>query len=82
MLRCMRTTVDINDELLIAAKKRAAETRRTLSAVLEDALRLSLKEPSPASAKLVIPSISMGRLMPGVDLDNSAALLDLMERED
>ena len=78
----MRTTVDINDELLIAAKKRAAETRRTLSAVLEDALRLSLKEQSTASAKLVIPSISMGGLMPGVDLDNSAALLDLMERED
>lgn len=78
----MRTTVDINDELLIAAKKRAAETRRTLSAVLEDALRLSLKEPFPSSAKLVIPSISMGSLMPGVELDNSAALLDLMERED
>ncbi|MFM1919163.1 MAG: hypothetical protein RLZZ303_797 [Candidatus Hydrogenedentota bacterium] len=78
----MRTTVDINDELLIAAKKRAAETRRTLSAVLEDALRLSLKEQVPAGTKLVIPSISMGSLKPGVDLDNSAALLDLMERED
>ncbi len=39
----MRTTLDIQDQLLIRAKKRAAESRCTLTAVVEDALRLVLQ---------------------------------------
>ncbi len=42
MFRCMRTTVRLNERLVAEAKKRAAETGRTLTAVLEDALRASL----------------------------------------
>jgi hypothetical protein len=39
----MKTTVDLPDDLLIAAKKRAAETRTTLRAILERSLRRELR---------------------------------------
>jgi hypothetical protein len=77
----MRTTLRIDDQLLRAAKKTAAETGRTLTAVIEDALRQSLSpSTSPAkSPRLRLPSLNLGETMPGVDLDNSSALLDLMD---
>ena len=38
----MRTTVRLDDELLSEAKQIAAKTNRTLTAVIEDALRQHL----------------------------------------
>ena len=38
----MRTTVDLPDELLIGARRRAAEEGTTLTALLADGLRLRL----------------------------------------
>lgn len=77
----MRTTININDRLLEAAKVHAAESHQTLTAVIEDALRLSL-EPKPRAARtrqVAIPVSGSGGLMPGVDLDDDSALLDRME---
>jgi hypothetical protein len=80
----MRTTLRIDDQLLRAAKKTAAETGRTLTAVVEDALRQALanRDRSTKSPRFKLPSLDLGETMPGVDLDNSAALLDLMEEGD
>jgi len=77
----MRTTININDNLLAMLKRRAAESNRTLTAVIEDALRLALQEKSAtgASPKLKIPISGRGGLLPGVDLDDTASLLDHME---
>jgi Arc/MetJ family transcription regulator len=81
----MRTTIRLDDELLRAAKQRAVETGQTLTAVIEDALRQALArrlvgEPSP---RIELPvSRGGGALQPGVDLDDSAALLELMETAD
>jgi hypothetical protein len=79
-----RTTVRLNDQLLRDTKKLAAETGRTLTAVIEDALRVALarKESSKSDSRWEFPTFGMGGLMPGVDLDNNAALLDLMEADD
>ncbi len=82
---CMRTTLNLNDDLLRRAKVLAAETHRTLTAVLEDALRevLGRRKHPPARNPVRLPvSDRMTGLRPGVDLDNSAALLDLMEGGD
>ena len=81
MLLCMRTTLQIDDQLMQAAKKVAAESGRTLTAVIEDALRKSLAERKAVkkAPPFHLPSLNMGEPMPGVDLDNSAALLDIME---
>ena len=38
----MRTTVRLPDDLMKAVKRHAAETGRTLTAVIEDALRAAL----------------------------------------
>jgi hypothetical protein len=81
MFLCMRTTININDRLLRLAKQRAAATERTLTAVIEDALRLALEQPGPQNANRppLAPPVGEGGLQPGVDLDNNAALLDVME---
>lgn len=81
----MRTTIRLDDDLLTAAKRLAIDTGRTLTSVIEDALRQSLSrrhssEPA-APAKLPVAR-GGGVLQPGVDLDDSAALLELMESGD
>jgi hypothetical protein len=41
----MKITLDLPDELLIEAKKQAAEQRRSLRAIVEEGLRLVLRKP-------------------------------------
>lgn len=81
----MRTTVSIDDELLVEAKRLAAETGRTLGGVIEDALRVSLAHGASGESRprVQLPSSRLrGGLQPGVDLDDGAALLDVMESGD
>ena len=80
----MRTTIKIDDQLLSEAKARAAASGRTLNAVVEDALREALaRRPSKGrDRRRQLPTFSGSRLLPGVDLDDSAALLALMEGSD
>ncbi|MGQ0651940.1 MAG: YlcI/YnfO family protein [Betaproteobacteria bacterium] len=77
----MRTTVRLDPHLLAAAKKRAAESGRTLTAVLEDALREALARRAPAARakRLRLKTVKGGGPRRGVDLDDSAALLEHME---
>lgn len=80
MILYMRTTLDINDKLLMAAKLHAEVTRRTLSAVIEDALRATLEvTPATSPQRVHLPSCSMGKTLPGVDIHRNAATLDIME---
>lgn len=77
----MRTTVRLDQHLLAQAKKRAAETGRTLTSVLEEALRESLQRRTRASrrAPVKLRTVKGSGVHPGVDLDDSASLLDTME---
>ena len=79
----MRTTVRLPEELLRRAKKRAAEQGLTLTAMLEEGLKLVLAEPRPKSARrapIRLPvSKASGGMLPGVDLNQSSDLLDRME---
>jgi plasmid stability protein len=77
----MRTTIKIDDRLLAEAKARAARSGRTLNAVVEDALRAALARREDDGARIapVLPTFAGSRLLPGVDLDDSAALLERME---
>jgi predicted transcriptional regulator len=80
----MRTTFRLDDELLAEAKALAAKTRRSLNAVVEDALRAALlRAREPAAAERVeLPTFRGRGLQPGVDLDDGAATRELMERWD
>ena len=82
MLFCMRTTLNLDDELLVGAKELAARNQTTLTAVIEDALRDKLRGTEDAGQlpPLELPvSRRAGGVRPGVDLDDTAALLDLLE---
>jgi hypothetical protein len=73
----MKTTVDLPDDLLIAAKKRAAELRRPLRALIEDGLRAQLRRPprQPPRRRRRIRWVTVdGGLPPGVDVADRAAL--------
>ena len=77
----MRTTIRIDEKLLERAKKEAIRQKKSLTAVIEDALRESLARQREAGQRKVVRLVTCGGkgLLPGVDLDDSAALLELME---
>lgn len=76
----MRTTINLPDDLVARAKNAAADSGRTLTALVEDALResLSRRRPPQRPKPVKLTTFRGGGLQPGVDLDDSAALLDLM----
>jgi len=84
MLICMRTTLNLNDDLVRQAKQRAAAEDRTLTSVIEDALRrlLSSSVPpvrrEPYRVRLLPPS----ELQPGIDPRDPRAFSDLMAEDD
>ncbi len=58
----MKTTLDLPDELLIEAKKAAAEQRRTLRELVEQGLRMVLKKPEvrPRARKVRLVTVKGG----------------------
>jgi hypothetical protein len=80
----MRTTVRLDEHLLGEVKQLAAGRGKTLTSMIEEALRemLARRKQSPAVPARAFPTWGAGGLRPGVDLDNSAALLDLLDRAD
>lgn len=84
MLRRMRTTVRLPDELLRRAKRHAAETGQTLTSLIERALRRELQRPRPdaPTERFRVHTVDGRGVLPGVDLDDTAALLDRMDRPD
>ncbi len=77
----MRTTIRLDPHLLGEAKKRAAATGRTLTAVITDALRASLerRRSSRKAARIRLPTFKGTGVQRGIDLDHAADLLDRME---
>ena len=79
----MRTTIRIDDTLLARAKQEAAASNRTLAAVIEDALREALeRHREEPAAPVELETVGGNGLRPGVDLDDSAGLLEIMEQDD
>ena len=82
MFLCMRTTIHIDNHLFAELKRIAADTGRTLTAVIQDALRESLSRRRNAERPAVdLPLFHGTGVMPGVDLSDTAALLDLIESD-
>lgn len=76
----MRTTIRIHPILLRTAKAEALRTRRTLTAVIEDSLRTTLaKRKETISDIPELPTFKGSGLCAGVDLEDSASLLEIME---
>ena len=80
----MRTTVRLDDKLLEEAKKEAARHGKTLTAFMDEAIRQALaqaKHPPPRKRVRLPVSRATGGTLPGVDLNDTASLLDIMEGE-
>jgi hypothetical protein len=74
----MKTTLDLNDELLARAKAQAARERSSLTRLIEDGLRLRLR--SRRASTLRVPALAIfegkGGLRPGLDPTSNRALMD------
>jgi hypothetical protein len=81
MFICMRTTVRLDPDLMEAAKRYALDTGRTLTALIEDSLREALARALPSARRepLRLHTVLGDGVQPGVDLDDTAGLLDRME---
>lgn len=81
----MKTTIRLDEELLAELKIFAARSGKTLTAVIEDAVRAMLARQriiDEERPSVHLTTVSGQGLQPGVDLDDSDALLTNMEEVD
>jgi hypothetical protein len=79
MLSHMKTTVDLPDDLLIRAKKRAAETRTSLRLLIARSLRRELSAAGAGGGRAGAPPkirwiTAPGGLPPGLDVADRESL--------
>lgn len=78
----MRTTVNIDEHLLVAARDLALRSRRSLGDVVDDALRAMLsRAPEQVRGRVELPTDGGSGLQPGVDLEDAAALAEVLDAE-
>ena len=76
----MRTTMDINDGLLIEAKRLATERNTSLKAVVEDGLRAVLSSQMRcAEPQYAWPVCTRAKPVAGVDFSRTSDLLERSE---
>lgn len=78
----MRTTINIRDEALELCRKRSEQAGTSLGEVVSEAIIEAYRErPQERQGRIRydLPAFGEGGLQPGADLDDSAALEDVME---
>lgn len=75
----MRTSINIDDQIYLEAKKLAMESKQTLARVIEDALRSALTKKNIKKSPVSLISMEGTGLKHGVDLDNNKSLNDIMD---
>ena len=77
----MRTTIRLDDQLLEMTKQYALSHGKTFTAIVEDALREKLMTRSPIKkqSRIKLKTVNGKGVNPGIDLDDSSSLLDVME---
>ena len=79
----MKTTLNLDDELLAQAKARAALERKSLTRLIEEGLSLRLRtQPTAARKAPALPVFERGTgLRPGVDPCSNRSLLDAADAD-
>jgi plasmid stability protein len=76
----MRTIINLDDDLHRRAKEYAARMRTSLTALVEEALRIRLARPTGRrSGPVVLPTFGGDGLQPGVSLDDMDSVYDAMD---
>lgn len=78
MVSHMKTTLQIDDEVMARLRREAARTGRTMSELVESALRLMLGRKRDRPSLPTLPSFDSGGAL--VDVADREALIDAMER--
>ena len=79
----MKTTLELPDELLIEAKKKAAEQRRPLRALIEEGLRMVLQKSDRRPRKKLVHLVTVkGGLAPDLDLSNREAMYEWFDKNE
>lgn len=80
----MKTTVELPEDLLLEAKRKASETRTTLRDILERALRHELRQcgarPTRRTRRIRWVT-SAGGLPPGLDVSDRRKMWEWMQKE-
>lgn len=76
----MRTTIRLDDQLLEKAKQYALAHGTTFTAIVEDALREKLmnRPVTKKQSRVKLKTVKGKGVNAGIDLDDSASLLDVM----
>lgn len=74
-----RTTVRLDKHLLKDAKRYALEKNKTLTAVIEEALRKEICDKEEPIKKPFVLVTSPGKVRDGIDISNSSQLQDIMD---
>jgi hypothetical protein len=75
----MRTTINIDDQLLMYAKLQAAQQGCTLKQVVEDALREFFSHHRLERDPVKLETVTGAGLKPGVNLDDGRSLNNIMD---
>lgn len=80
----MRTTINLNEQLLLKVRESALARNISMTALVEEALREKLSRLATGTARPPYRAATFtgDGLQAGVDLDDSAALLDRLEARD
>ena len=79
----MKTTIELPDDLLMAAKRKALETHATLREVFERALRRDLTQPGSTTrpkGRKIRWVTSPGGLPPGLDVSDREKMWDWFDK--
>jgi hypothetical protein len=76
----MKTTLEVPDHLMRELKARAARDGKTMSELVESALRTLLEEKPPAKELPPLPTFNSGGFL--VNIDSRAEWYDQIEDED
>lgn len=82
MFLCMRTTIDVDDELMLELKRVSAETHKSLKTLILDAIRSSLAKRETCAREAATQKVITFRgngVRRGVRIDSMSELLDVME---
>lgn len=74
----VKTTLDLDDELLVRARAQAARERKSLTSLIEEGLRLRLRRRGPTRTGAASLAVFRGEggLMKGVDPLSNRSLLE------
>lgn len=83
IMKAERTTVRLPASLLSDAKKYAAETGRTLTSLMQDALIevLARKKKPRKRKRITLPDYDLGPMRPGLSLDHNASIQEFFDQE-